>query len=179
MTSLRDARKEKTNGNFFKFFARNLKLNRLGLIAPMEPGDHEMYRAAIHGDTEAFEMVVRKMSRPLFAIAFGALQNREEAEDVVQDAFVKAWKSRWQVRTPERLPPWIAMIVRHRAHDILMRRRNVPLEEQFNEINSIQAQFWRHRSVIALRYLEALRAILGRALAAMRKRLKTRTEVFS
>ena len=35
-----------------------------------------------------------KMSRPLFAIAFGALQNRDEAEDVVQDAFVKAWKSR-------------------------------------------------------------------------------------
>ncbi|PYL88401.1 MAG: hypothetical protein DMF14_16795 [Verrucomicrobia bacterium] len=34
------------------------------------------------------------MSRPLFAIAFGALQNRDEAEDVVQDAFVKAWKSR-------------------------------------------------------------------------------------
>jgi hypothetical protein len=37
----------------------------------MEPVDHEMYRAAIHGDTEAFEMVIRKMSRPLFAIAFG------------------------------------------------------------------------------------------------------------
>ena len=34
------------------------------------------------------------------------------------------------------------MIVRNRAHDILMRGRNVPLEEQFNEINSIQAQFW-------------------------------------
>jgi phenylalanine-4-hydroxylase len=52
----------------------------------MEPADHEMYRAAIHGDLEAFELVIRKMSRPLFAIAFGALQNREEAEDVVQDA---------------------------------------------------------------------------------------------
>jgi len=180
----------------------------------MEPADHQINLAAIHGDTEAFEMVIRKMSRPLFAIAFGALQNREEAEDVVQDAFVKAWKSRWQVRIPQRLSAWIAMIVRNRAHDILMRRRNVPLEEQFNEINSIQAQFWLadaeryqqvygalatlpelHRSVIALRYLEemdyssieqtlglsngALRGILGRALAAMRKRLKTNTEVFS
>ena len=62
----------------------------------MEPADHEMYRAAIHGDTEAFEMVIRKISRPLLAIAFGALQNREEAEEMVQDAFVKAWKSRWQ-----------------------------------------------------------------------------------
>jgi len=39
----------------------------------MEPADHVMYRAAIHSDTEAFEMVIRKMSRPLFAIAFEAL----------------------------------------------------------------------------------------------------------
>ena len=180
----------------------------------MEPAEHEMYRAAIHGDVEAFEMVIRKMSRPLFAIAFGALQNREEAEDAVQDGLVKAWKLRWQVRNPEKFPAWVATIVRNRAHDILMRRRTVPLEEQFNEITSTQAQFWLadaeryqqvyaalatlpelHRSVIALRYLEemdytsiekilglsngALRGILGRALAAMRKRLKTKTEVFS
>jgi len=78
----------------------------------MEPTDHDMYRAAIHG---AFELFIRNMSRPLFAIAFGALQNREEAEDVVQDAFVKAWKARWQVRNPEKFPAWIGTIVRNRA----------------------------------------------------------------
>lgn len=179
----------------------------------MDRTDHEMYRAAIHGDTEAFELIIRKMSRPLFAIAFGALQNREEAEDAVQDAFVKAWKARWRVRDADKFPAWISTIVRNRAHDILMRRRTVPLEEQFNEIPSDQAQFWLadaerhqqvhaalatlpelHRSVIAMRYLEemdyamiermlglsngAVRGIIGRALAAMRKRLN-KVEVFS
>ncbi len=78
----------------------------------MEPADHDMYRAAIHGDLEAFEFIIRNMSRPLFAIAFGALQNREEAEDVVQDAFVKAWKARWQGRNPEKFP---ALDRHHRA----------------------------------------------------------------
>jgi RNA polymerase sigma-70 factor, ECF subfamily len=71
----------------------------------MEPADHEMYRAAIDGDLVVFELVIRKMSRPLFAIAFGALQNRDEADDVMQDTFVKAWKVRWQVRNPEKFPP--------------------------------------------------------------------------
>jgi hypothetical protein len=108
----------------------------------MEPADHDMYRAAIHGDLEAFELVIRNMSRPLFAIAFGALQNREEAEDVVQDAFVKTRKARWHVRNPEKFPAWIATIVRNPAHDILMRRRTIPMEEQFNELPSDQAQFW-------------------------------------
>jgi RNA polymerase sigma-70 factor, ECF subfamily len=177
----------------------------------MEPADYEMYRAAIRGDREAFELVIRKMSRPLFAIAFGALQNREEAEDAVQDAFVKAWKARWRVRSPEKLPAWLATIVRHRAHDMLMRRKAIPLEEQFNEITNHQAQVWLadaerhqqvhaalstlpelHRSALTLRYLEemdyasieellgltngALRGILGRALAAMRRRLKSQME---
>jgi RNA polymerase sigma-70 factor, ECF subfamily len=177
----------------------------------METAEREMYRAAIQGDQESFELAIRKMSRPLFAIAFGALQNGDEAGHTMQDAFVKAWKGRWRVRDPEKFPPWIATIVRERAHDILMRRKTIPLEERFNEIPSEQAQSWladaeRHQRVhaalatlpelyrcaLALRYLEeldyatierllnvnngALRGILGRALAIMRKRLKPKLE---
>src|SRR5947199_8920442 len=99
----------------------------------MDASEREQYRAAIHGDREAFEMIIRTMSRPLFAIAFGILQNREEAEDVVQDAFVKAWKSRWRVREPEKLQGWISTIARHRAYVILRPRRTVPLDEQVRE----------------------------------------------
>ena len=84
----------------------------------MEANEREQYRAAIHGDRDAFEMIIRTQSRPLFAIAYGILQNREEAEDAVQDALVKAWKSRWRVRDPEKFPAWLASVARHRAHDI-------------------------------------------------------------
>jgi len=76
----------------------------------MNPDNHEIFRAAIHGDREAFEMIIRTQSRALFAIAYGILQNRAEAEDAVQDALVKAWKSRWKVRNPEKFPAWLATI---------------------------------------------------------------------
>jgi DNA-directed RNA polymerase specialized sigma24 family protein len=39
-------------------------------------------------------MIIRMHSRTLFAIAYGILQSREEAEDVVQDSLVEAWKMR-------------------------------------------------------------------------------------
>ncbi len=84
----------------------------------MDANERELYRAAIHGDREAFEMIIRTQSRALFAIAYGILQNREEAEDAVQDTLVKAWKSRWHVRDPEKFPAWLAMIARHRARDV-------------------------------------------------------------
>src|ERR1700758_584813 len=99
----------------------------------MEANEREIYRAAIHGDREAFEMIIRTHSRALFAVAYGILQNREEAEDAVQDALVKAWKSRWRVRDPEKFPAWLAMIARHRARDVFRKRRTVPLPNEAAE----------------------------------------------
>src|SRR5215472_18213849 len=96
----------------------------------MDAYEREVYRAAIHGDREAFEMIIRTQSRPLFAIAYGILQNREEAEDAVQDALVKAWKSRWRVRDPEKFPAWLGMIARHRARDVLRKRSPVFQESE-------------------------------------------------
>ena len=169
----------------------------------MDPSEREKYQAAIHGDREAFEMIIRTHSRTLFAISYGILQNREEAEDVVQDSLVKAWKTRWRVRDPEKFPAWLATITRHRAHDTFRRRRTVPLSEQVTESgepepedtaldqqlhSALAALPELHRTALILRYFEemdyrtientlgltngALRGILGRALASMRKQLR-------
>jgi RNA polymerase sigma-70 factor (ECF subfamily) len=173
----------------------------------MDSNEHAIYRAAIQGNREAFEMIIRSSSRNLFAIAYGILQSREEAEDVVQDTLVKAWKSRWRVRDPEKFPAWISTIARHRARDLARRRRPEPLPHDFEsseavgaesdhsgtdleaEVQTALAQLPElHRMAVTLRYFEeldyatieqtlgltngALRGILGRALGAMRRRLK-------
>lgn len=144
----------------------------------MNSSEHDLYRAAIHGDREAFEMIIRSQSRALFAIAYGVLQNREEAEDSVQDALVKAWKTRWRVRDPEKFPAWLATIARHQARDVARRRRTVPFpseatepidpgnEEavraaQASEVNEqVQAALSTlpelHRTALTLRYFEAM-----------------------
>jgi len=170
----------------------------------MDASEREQYRAAIHGDREAFEMIIRTHSRTLFAIAYGILQNREEAEDVVQDSLVKAWKTRWRVRDPEKFPAWLGMIARHRAHDVFRKGRPVPFAHEIIEPNeaptpdtiAMDQQLHSalatlpelHRAALTLRYFEemdyrsientlgltngALRGILGRALASLRKQLR-------
>jgi len=173
----------------------------------MDANKREKYRSAIHGDRDAFEMIIRTHSRALFAIAYGILQNREEAEDAVQDALIKAWKSRWRVRDPEKFPAWLATIARYRARDVLRKRRTVPLPATIEEAveasptqpmadadldqqlhSALAALPELHRSALTLRYFEemdyqtienllglsngALRGILGRALASMRKQLR-------
>ena len=170
----------------------------------MDDSEREQYRAAIRGDREAFEMIIRTHSRTLFAIAYGILQNREEAEDVVQDSLVKAWKTRWRVRDPEKFPAWLSMIARHRAHDVFRKRRPVSFTHEAIETSEahmpdgveIDQQLHLalatlpelHRAALTLRYFEdldyqtientlgltngALRGILGRALASLRKQLR-------
>src|SRR5450631_2560829 len=105
----------------------------------MDSNEHAIYRAAIYGDRDAFEMIIRSSSRNLFAIAYGVLQNREEAEDVVQDTLVKAWKSRWRVRDPEKFPAWLSTIARHRARDLARRRRPEPLPHDFESAGAVAA----------------------------------------
>src|SRR2546423_14151161 len=97
----------------------------------MDSAEPAIYRAAIQGDREAFEMVIRSVSRNLFAIAYGILQNREEAEDVVQDTFVKAWKSRWRVRDSAELPAWVGTLARHRGRGLAGKRRARTLAGEF------------------------------------------------
>lgn len=139
----------------------------------MDSNEHAIFRAAIQGDREAFEMIIRSSSRNLFAIAYGILQNREEAEDVVQDTLVKAWKSRWRVRDPEKFPAWISTIARHRARDLARRRRPEPLPHDFESTEAIEAKEENadlntevqsalsqlpelHRMAVTLRYFEDL-----------------------
>src|SRR5215831_1600929 len=170
----------------------------------MEASEREQYRAAIRGDRESFEMIIRTHSRTLFAIAFGILQSREEAEDAVQDSLVKAWKMRWRIRDPEKFPAWLCMIARHRAHDVFRKRRPVPFTHEVIEtaeaappdtttmdqqLHSVLATLPElYRAALTLRYFEemdyrtientlgltngALRGILGRALASLRKQLR-------
>ncbi|MFZ1220132.1 MAG: sigma-70 family RNA polymerase sigma factor [Chthoniobacterales bacterium] len=141
----------------------------------VDSSEDAIYRAALQGDRDAFETIIRAASRNLFAIAYGILQNREEAEDVVQDTFVKAWKSRWRVRDSAKLPAWLSTIARHRARDVARKRRPEPLPEDLEaaetasfqsagqiadldgEVRSALAQLPElHRAAVTLRYFEEL-----------------------
>ena len=136
----------------------------------MDASEREQYRAAIHGDREAFEMIIRTHSRTLFAIAYGILQNREEAEDVVQDSLVKAWKMRWRVRDPEKFPAWLSMIARHRAHDVFRKRRpRILLTKQSRQPRQIRLRP-RNGSTITLGARYVTRATSRRAHSSLFRR---------
>src|SRR5215510_5393114 len=90
-----------------------------------EPVSEELalVQAAKNGDDSAFEDLVRRYDRNVFRIAQHITQNREDAEDVVQDAFLKAYSNLEQFQGQSKFYTWLVRIAVNEALMKLRRRR--------------------------------------------------------
>jgi RNA polymerase sigma-70 factor, ECF subfamily len=90
-----------------------------------EPVSDELalVNAAKKGDVTAFEELVRRYDRNVFRIANHITQNREDAEDVVQDAFLKAYSNLGQFQGQSKFYTWLVRIAVNEALMRLRRRR--------------------------------------------------------
>ncbi len=75
------------------------------------------------GDVGAFEELVKRYDRNVFRIAQHITQNREDAEDVVQDAFLKAFENLQQFQGQSKFYTWLVRIAVNEALMKLRRRR--------------------------------------------------------
>jgi RNA polymerase sigma-70 factor, ECF subfamily len=99
----------------------------MGAIQPkvVEPVSDELalVAQAKAGDVGAFEQLVRRYDRNVFRIAQHITQNREDAEDVVQDAFLKAYNNLTQFQGQSKFYTWLVRIAVNEALMKLRRRR--------------------------------------------------------
>ena len=154
--------------------------------AGMDSAERIMVTAALAGDDEAFETVIRTYSRRVYVVAYAITQDVAEAEDIVQDTFLKAHHQRGKLREAEKFPAWLLTVTRNAARDRLRRRKPQAGTEVFDtladhnaatpgsamEQQEHQGRLRRalaslpeeHRTAVTLRYLEGLdyRAIESR-----------------
>lgn len=72
---------------------------------------------------EEFRMKVLPEGRRLYALAFRFLNNREEAEDAVQEVMMKLWAERNRERSYESVAAWCTTVTRNCCIDVLRRRK--------------------------------------------------------
>src|SRR5262245_5194174 len=84
--------------------------------------DREYVERILAGEPEVFEALVRKYNRMAGAIAFGIIGDFHEAEDVTQEAFLKAFRVLHTLRDAGRFRAWFAGLVRTKALDALRKK---------------------------------------------------------
>jgi len=76
----------------------------------VSPGDGELVERARQGNREAFRALVERYQRKVAALALGMLRNREDALDIVQDTFTKAYQSLDKFKGDSSFYTWIYRI---------------------------------------------------------------------
>ena len=82
-----------------------------------------LVQAAKGGDLEAFSELVRRYDRNIFRIAQHITHNEEDAQDVVQDAFLKAYQNLGQFQGNSKFYTWLVRIAVNEALMRLRKRR--------------------------------------------------------
>ena len=90
----------------------------------VEPSEElALVRAAKSGDIAAFEQLVKRYDRNIFRLAQHITQNREDAEDVVQEAFLKAYQHLKGFQEQSKFYTWLVRIAVNESLMKLRRRR--------------------------------------------------------
>src|SRR6202453_4900747 len=98
----------------------------ISLERPAEQGNEEMLlRRVLAGERDLFYELIRPYERRVYAAAFAILRNEADAEDVAQEAILKAFKHIQQFRAEARFSPWLIQITVNEAR---MRKRKVHVE---------------------------------------------------
>ncbi len=80
-----------------------------------DASDAELVIAALAGNTKAFDVLVHRYQRAMLTVAQQIVQNPTDAEDVVQDALLRAFEALPQLDDLNRFGAWLHSITRNRA----------------------------------------------------------------
>lgn len=91
--------------------------------------DHSLIRQSIQGDRKAFEEIVERYYRPIYHAAIRVLSNSDEAEDITQMVFVKAFEKLHTFKFDHLLFNWLYRIAINESLNVVHRK------ERFVEFN--------------------------------------------
>jgi len=97
-----------------------------------EKDDQELLALVQEGSQTAFAELVQRHTERFYRLAYRYVQNRETAEDLVQDAFVRLWENpaSWRPDRNSRFTTWFYRIVVNLCLDWQKKKRPLPLDEE-------------------------------------------------
>ena len=88
--------------------------------------DSELILKFLDGDVQAFNVLVNRWQLKLYNFSFKVLGRREDAKDVTQKAFIRAYKSLRKLKDPGKFSPWIYQIAMNLCRDEMRIQRRSP-----------------------------------------------------
>jgi RNA polymerase sigma factor (sigma-70 family) len=101
--------------------------------------DNELILAILEGNTAVFAELVKRHQRFVFTLAMRYAKTREDAEEIAQDTFVKAYRALGTFKQGSKFSTWLFSITYTTAMTFL-RKKRLPTDSIHDEENSIQLE---------------------------------------
>ncbi len=122
------------------------QLNHLNLDT--NSSDATLIARVLDGDKDAYEMIIRKYNDRLFKIARSVVKDHDEAEDVLQEAYIAAYQQLPRFRKQSQFSTWLTRIVINEALARIRRRQKcVPVNPHTSDNKSLSRQDWNSSNV--------------------------------
>jgi RNA polymerase sigma-70 factor, ECF subfamily len=89
--------------------------------------DEELVARSIQGDAESFNQLVLRWERSIYALAYRTLGREEDARDVCQEAFLRAFRGLSAFKGQAKFSSWLYRIALNLCRDFMRRERRSPL----------------------------------------------------
>jgi len=102
-------------------------MTSLAMAVPMTWTDEELVDRSKTGDTESFNQLVRRWERPIFALAYRTLGREEDARDVTQETFLRAFRALPGFKGDAKFSSWLYRIALNLCRDWMRKDRRTPV----------------------------------------------------
>jgi RNA polymerase sigma-70 factor, ECF subfamily len=137
--------------------------------------DEELVARSIGGDQDSFNQLILRWERPIYALAYRTIGREEDARDVCQETFLRAFRALPKFRGQSKFSSWLYRIALNLCHDWLRRERRAPTVQPPEDVDlgEIQASAGPSESIEALVARQDLARHVERAMAQLPEEQRT------
>src|SRR5215475_1673275 len=104
----------------------------------MASTDEELVARSIGGDLDSFNQLVLRWERPIYALAYRVIGREEDARDVCQETFLRAFRALGGFRGQAKFSSWLYRIALNLCRDWVRRQRRTPVVQLPEDIDVVE-----------------------------------------
>jgi len=104
----------------------------------MTSTDEELVARSIRGDADSFNELILRWERPIYALAYRTIGREEDARDVCQETFLRAFRALPGFRGQAKFSSWLYRIALNLCRDWIRRERRAPIVQPPEDVDLIE-----------------------------------------
>jgi RNA polymerase sigma-70 factor (ECF subfamily) len=109
------------------------------LVPDMSCTDEELVTRSRGGDVDSFNQLIVRWERPIYALAYRVIGREEDARDVCQETFLRAYRALPGFKGDAKFSSWLYRIALNLCRDWIRRQRRAPVSQMPEDMDILEA----------------------------------------